>query len=117
MHQRRHLTAEAIFALVRDQSEAINLATVYRTLDFLVREGLINRTDLGDGSFIYTTADHGSHLHLVCSNCQQITEASYEMLASLQHELSCQYGFQAHLHHLAITGLCEHCREEQGVSS
>ena len=45
-HQSSHMTAEEIFAVVRTQTQAVNLATIYRTLDMLVDQGLATRVDL-----------------------------------------------------------------------
>lgn len=105
-----HLTAEEIFEAVHSRSRAINVATVYRTLDFLVKEGLASRSDLGGGRIVYATTQHGPHIHLVCRLCGQVIEASYELVASLEQRLAEQYGFTADLSHLAIAGLCPGCR-------
>ena len=46
-HTSNHMTAEEIFAEVQTRTQALNLATVYRTLDMLVDEGLATHVDLG----------------------------------------------------------------------
>ncbi len=51
----------------------MNIATVYRTLELLVEQGLASRIDLGEERVIYATYQHGPHIHLVCRQCGQVS--------------------------------------------
>jgi Fur family transcriptional regulator, ferric uptake regulator len=112
-HSGRHMTAEEVHAVVHTRAHAINIATVYRTLDFLVKEGLSTRLDLGSGKTVYATAKHGPHIHLVCRQCGAVIEATHELLAPLQQHIQQQYGFQADLHHISLAGLCAACADSE----
>ena len=68
-HTQEHQTAEQVHAQVSRHSSAVNLATVYRTLDMLVNEGLANRAAMHTGQAIYTSDLHGPHIHIVCRRC------------------------------------------------
>jgi Fur family ferric uptake transcriptional regulator len=109
-HSVRHMTAEEIFGEVQKRTNSVNIATVYRTLEFLVEEGLASRTDLGGGREIYCGKQHGPHIHLVCSLCGAVTEADGRVIDSLQQQLYDRYGFTADLHHASIFGLCDICQ-------
>jgi Fur family ferric uptake transcriptional regulator len=109
-HCEDHMTAEEIYAITRSRSKALNLATVYRTLDLLVDVGLISRADLGNGRIMYTSDQHGPHLHLVCRQCGKAVGADSALLASFEEQLHAGYGFVADLQHLCISGLCESCQ-------
>lgn len=109
-HSNDHMTAEEIFALVHARARSINLATVYRTLDFLVREGFMTQTDLGSGRVVYATAEHGLHIHLVCRQCGSVLKADPQLTAALEQQCQEQYGFAADLRHLSLPGLCTNCR-------
>ena len=110
----QHLTAEEIFEAVHAQSPVVNVATVYRTLNFLFEEGLICRTALADGQIVYTSAQHGPHIHLVCQRCQHGIEADDgSLLALLGERLLQQYNFSADLHHLSIFGVCAGCKSDR----
>ena len=109
-HSGCHMTAEEIFKEVQKRTQAVNIATVYRTLDFLVEEGIASRTDLGSGRVIYCTKRHGPHIHLVCSHCGRVTEADGHLIDSLSEQLQTQYDFSADLHHASIFGVCVDCR-------
>ena len=106
-----HLTAEDILELIRPKSEAINIATVYRTLEMLVEEGLIIRSDLGQGQAVYAPHQHGPHLHLVCRQCGEVTDADHTMADSLREHIQAQYHFEADFSHSTIFGLCPQCQK------
>lgn len=109
-HSDNHMTAEEIFALVHARSQAINLATVYRTLDFLVREGIVSQTDLGSGRVVFATTEHGTHIHLVCRQCGRVLEADAQLTTVLEQQCREQYGFVADLRHVSLPGLCAECQ-------
>ena len=64
-----HTTLPEIYARVQQMAPAINLATVYRTLDFLNEMGLVVSGDMGDGRMVYEIAGQEPHHHLVCRRC------------------------------------------------
>ena len=108
----RHVTAEEVFERVQARTAAVNIATVYRTLDLLVDLGLVSQADLGGGRVTYASRLHGSHCHLVCRRCGRVIEAGHDLVAPLEAQVQEQYGFAANLCHFAIPGLCADCRSE-----
>jgi Fur family ferric uptake transcriptional regulator len=109
-HSGQHITAEEIFDIIRARTQAVNIATVYRTLDVLVEKGLASRADLGDGRVVYATAYHGAHIHLICRQCGCIIDASAQLMISAGESFLAQHGFAADLRHLSIHGLCADCQ-------
>jgi Fur family ferric uptake transcriptional regulator len=101
-----HMSVEEVFNKVQQHSSAINIATIYRTLDMLVGEGLACRTDLGTGEYLYATNQHGPHIHLICRKCGYIKDADHALLEQLKETLLSEYDFNPDLHHIAIFGLC-----------
>lgn len=108
-HSETHLSAEEIFAEIEKRTNASNLATVYRTLDLLWREGFARRNDLSEGKTVYAARSHGPHIHLVCRRCDEVIEADLDALAALKDELCSKYDFDADLDHLSIFGCCANC--------
>ena len=108
-HNAGHVTVEQIFTLVNQRTRYINIATVYRTLDMLVDEGLATRADLRYGQVIYTTTQHGEHIHLVCRHCGVVTIAEHQFVDSLGAQLNAEYSFSADLEHISFTGVCTRC--------
>jgi len=109
-HTGDHMTAEEIFAQVQTRTQALNLATVYRTLDMLVDESLVTRIDLGEGQVSYATVKHGPHIHLVCRNCGQIIDADPILLTSFAEQLQNEHHFTPDLSHISLFGLCSDCK-------
>ena len=83
-HQGNHINADEVFALIQERTHSVNIATVYRTLDLLVEQGLASRIDLGEGRVIYAPNQHGTHIHLVCRQCGQVLDADQELLSVLR---------------------------------
>ena len=113
-HAGRHVTAEEVYEQVHVRSSALNIATVYRTLDLLTELGLINRGDLGGGKVLYSPLSHGPHCHLVCRSCGQVTEADASLVADLDDRFRGACDFAPDLGHFVVYGLCLGCRGAPG---
>jgi len=85
--------------------------TLYRALDSLVKEGLIQEIDFGDGTKRYETASRDHHHHLICTNCRQITDVSLPNdLIQSEQLIEHQHHFQISRHNLEFFGLCINCQ-------
>ncbi|EGW41927.1 Fur family transcriptional regulator [Desulfosporosinus sp. OT] len=111
----RHLSAEDVFLLLKDQHSDIGLATVYRTLDILSELGVIHRNDFGDGKYRYeiTNEDaHPHHHHLICLDCGSVAEFDDYLLESLEAQISKKNNFKVKYHNLKFYGYCQKCSEK-----
>lgn len=115
MHQIEGLaTVEEIFARVQARSTAVDVSTVYRTLDLLQEFGLVACVDRGDGQHRYELLGvHGPHVHLICQQCGQAIGVELDEVRPLAEHLQTQYGFAADLDHLSIPGLCQTCGQKE----
>jgi Fur family ferric uptake transcriptional regulator len=104
-----HSTPEEIAAEVREQSPAVNVSTVYRTLDLLEEVGLVTHTHLGHGAPTYHPADESDHVHLVCTECGAIEAVPASILERLTGSLREVSGFEVNVAHLAMHGRCAAC--------
>lgn len=106
-----HLSAKEIYEAARKQLPAINLSTVYRTLEFLVEENTISVTDMGGGVLVYETASAGIHHHLVCQHCGAITNLDHEsQVRPFFEQIQSQKGFDILTNHLVLWGICADCQ-------
>ncbi len=110
-HSPRHITAEEVAGSLREHTQTINIATVYRTLDLLWQEGFACRNDLSEGKIVYATFQHGPHIHLVCRKCNKVIDADIGILNSLGRDLKSKYDFQSDLGHFSIFGICSNCQD------
>ena len=67
-----HATPDEVYAEVRTHSSAINLSTVYRTLELLDDLGLIHHAHLSDRAPTYHSTTGHEHSHLVCRGCRKV---------------------------------------------
>jgi len=111
IHQEGHVTADEIYQQVRAKTPAINLATVYRTLELLKALGIVTAIDTGDGCVHYELAGKQPHHHLVCEGCGYTLELDCDVLLPLEQELLRRYGFVMNLNHLALFGTCPGCQK------
>lgn len=106
-----HATADEIYARVAERSAAVDLSTVYRTLELLQQFHLLAVIDLGDGQRRYELLGlHGPHHHLHCHACGRLERIEDAELQPLRDGLASGRGFAAELQHLIIPGLCATCR-------
>jgi Fur family ferric uptake transcriptional regulator len=108
-----HLTADEIYQMIHEKSPAVNLATVYRTLELLKALHLVTAIDTGGGCVHYELAGEQRHHHLVCDGCGHTLELDCAVLEPLERELCRRYGFQVDLDHLALFGLCPKCQKQK----
>jgi Fur family ferric uptake transcriptional regulator len=108
-------TAEEIYDQVQRLSSAIDISTVYRTLDLFQEFHVVATVDPGDGQRRYRLAvREGPHLHLVCRRCGSVTEMGFEEGQAIADCLRQQGGFEPDLENLSIPGLCFACRTALG---
>jgi Fur family ferric uptake transcriptional regulator len=103
-----HATPEQICAQVQRAAPAVNITTVYRTLDLMERLGLVRHTHLGHGAPSYSEQEH-QHVHLVCHGCGEVVEAPTDLMTGLVERLRTERGFDLDVSHIALTGHCRAC--------
>ena len=108
-----HMTADAIMRWTAERYPAINLATIYRTLDVLTSAGLVTQTDLGGDATYFELVGDSLHHHLVCQHCGVVTDVDDAILAPVRERVLREKGFLASARHMAIFGVCRGCHEAQ----
>ena len=109
----RHISAEEIYKQLHSRHPYANISTVYRTLELLKKLNLVTETNFGEGCGRDQVAETGHHHPLVCHSCGKTTDLEESALDSLKDALLHEYGFDADLRHLAISGKCSTCRSRK----
>lgn len=105
-----HLSAEDIADRLDHGEAAAHRATVYRTLESLVRAGVIAHVHLPHGAATYHLVDtERAHLHLLCRECGEIIDARPDLLDGVRSDLLTSAGFRLDPDHVALTGWCRRC--------
>ena len=105
----QHATPDEIFAEVSTQSTAINISTVYRTLEVLEELGLVRHLHLSDRAPTYHSTTGPEHVHLKCRGCGEVTDADPALFAPMLESLGAEHGFTVDLGHLTVFGHCRKC--------
>ncbi len=107
----RHLSAEEVAGELDSRRLRVGTATVYRTLELLVRSGLVVERDFGEGFRRYEPArDVPHHEHLICTRCGGVREFRDERLERMTTLLAEAHGYVRQRHRLVIHGICDDCR-------
>lgn len=110
-----HATPDEILGEVRQDSQAVNISTVYRTLELLEDLGLVRHAHITDRAPTYHSAAAPAHVHLVCRECKGITEVSTATVDDLVRAVRREHGFVTDVGHLTVFGTCRACAPaEQG---
>lgn len=109
-HDRPFTAQELVAGLARRR---VGRATVFRTLDLLVRLGVLSRmhaVEAGQRCVRYTRCDPEHHHHLRCRSCGRVEEIDLPALERQLAAVARRRGFHATLHEVEIEGLCGRCR-------
>jgi Fur family ferric uptake transcriptional regulator len=104
-----HATPDEVLSKVHEQSVAVNISTVYRTLELLEELGLVRHTHITDRAPTYHSRATPDHVHLVCRDCGRVEEASPAEFEPLTRALRSLHGFEPDLGHLTVFGRCSAC--------
>ena len=83
-----HRDAEQIYNALRNNNLNVSRATVYRTIDVLVKNNLVRQLELGDGRKRYENKlDSSHHDHIVCLSCGDIQEFVDDLIENQQDKI------------------------------
>ena len=105
-----HFTAADLLKDAGRRRMGIGRATVFRLLELLSEQGLVERIDLPDGTHAYIPCEPTHHHHLVCLNCGATTDVDDCGIEAVTHEAARRSGFKIEQHRLELFGRCPDCR-------
>lgn len=108
----RAVSAQDIYIELRNRNQTMGLATVYRSLDALKLEGLVQVRTLATGESLYSSVLQDQH-HLTCLNCGQSIPINECPVHQLETELQDSHQFKIYYHTLEFFGLCDRCSEDE----
>ncbi len=93
-----HPTADWVYEQVRKALPHVSLGTVYRNLNLLADEGLIQRVILDDG-IVRFDGNTNDHHHFICTKTGKI----YDVVLPLGDELLTKFNAEMSKHHFKAT--------------
>ena len=102
---REHRDADDIYISIRSKGVKVSRATVYRTIDVLVKNNLVRKLDVGDGKNRFESKiDEEHHDHMICLETGNIIEFYNSRLEQLQEKIALDNGYELvrHVHQLFV---------------
>jgi len=107
LHDGGHLSPAQIFERVHQTG--MTEATVYRTLEFLARNGILLVANRGNGHLAYELSGEAHH-HIICRTCGAQMEVDPALLAPAISQIESKTGYRLNAGHLTFFGLCPKCQ-------
>jgi len=106
------ISAQDIYVELRNRNTSMGLATVYRSLEALKLEGLVQMRALANGEALYSLAQQDKH-HLTCLQCGTSIPINQCPVHELETQLQGTHKFKVFYHTLEFFGLCSQCQLTQ----
>ena len=103
-----HFECEDIISRLKKKNKKVSRATVYRTLDILVKYDFARKLVLDDGVARYENKiDSPHHDHMICIDTGDIIEFECDEIERLQDEIAAEKGYEVikHVHQLFVKKL------------
>jgi Fe2+/Zn2+ uptake regulation proteins len=111
-----HVTALQIAAHFKENGIQVGTTTVYRQLEKLVAEGIVQKlvTD-GGACFQYVGEEDGAHAHyhMKCVSCGKLLHMHCGELKRLQNHIRHEHSFEIQPLKTTFYGECGNCLEEK----
>lgn len=106
-------TAEKLVSLLKENGSTVSVATLYRHLDALVKDGKIVKIPTQSGSFLYQSEKcdscHEQHCSLMCIECGKVIHMDCNELSKLSDHVEEEHGFFIDHFKTVIYGKCAEC--------
>ncbi|WP_460776522.1 Fur family transcriptional regulator [Microbacterium sp. GXF7504] len=104
------LSAQELYARLREADTGIGLATVYRALATLAADGSADTLQSPEGESLYRACEStGHHHHLICRSCGMTVEIEASEVEQWAQRTAASHGFREAEHVVDIFGLCAAC--------
>ncbi|AVH72589.1 Fur family transcriptional regulator [Nostoc sp. 'Lobaria pulmonaria (5183) cyanobiont'] len=111
---KKGISAQDIYVELRNTNQSMGLATVYRSLEALKLEGIVQVRNLANGEALYSLAQQDKH-HLTCLQCGVSIPINQCPVHDLEDQLESNHKFKVFYHTLEFFGLCNQCQVNQST--
>lgn len=105
-----HPTADEVFLMVRQRLPRISLGTVYRNLELLSENGMIQKLDWSGRQKRYD-GNFENHYHIRCLNCGRVEDVLIKPLPVVEETFRPVTDYKIMGYRLEVLGLCANCKK------
>ena len=112
LKKHEHPNIDELYEQIRAEYPTISLATVYKNLSVLEKQGLVVEVNVPNQKSYYDIYEE-PHIHIVCSNCGYIQDLNFKDTHSLDYQEGLEKKLGNIIDRLAVTayvGVCPKCR-------
>ncbi len=113
-----HITAGEVYKGLKDRGVSIGQSTVYRQLESLVEEGILNKYIIDENSpacFEFEEEDNHCHkeifFHCKCESCGKLIHLQCDEIEEIEEHLIKEHKFFMDPKRTVFYGLCEACQK------
>jgi len=108
-HSKTHLSPAKVYELARRDLPGLTEPTVYRTLEFLSKNHLVQSTLAHRGHLVYQISGSPHH-HVICRICGSELEVEHKLLKKMYGGLESATGYIINEDHATFFGICPECQ-------
>lgn len=105
-----HPTADEMYSLLRTIVPRISLGTVYRNLEILAEDGVIQKLEFA-GQQKRFDGNAAEHYHARCRRCGRVDDLFMEQIAGVEDAARKSSDYLIMGHRLEFDGLCPACKK------
>ena len=107
-------SAEELLKILRRTNPRMGRATVYRSMEKLVRMKVLDRIEFADGTHSFRLCEsQNHHHHLACTKCHRVIELDFCLEKEQIAAIGRRERFRIDDHSLTLFGLCRKCTQER----
>jgi len=104
-------SAEELVKRLHKSNPGIGRATIYRSIEKLLRTRALERIDFADGTHYFRLCgSEGHHHHLACTKCHRVVDLDFCLREDQIAAIGRQQDFSISDHAITLFGLCKNCR-------
>ena len=109
LSQQDHPSAEEVFTRAKQAKPEISMATVYNSLDALVKCNVIRQVNVDRGAAMYCS-NMNEHAHFCCDDCGKVIESNFiTNLPQILQKTTPKSTFKPLRWNLEVNGICNQC--------
>lgn len=109
----KHYSAAQIHNRVKKEFPGVDLATVYRTLELMVKLDLIQESKFPSGPSRYEATDKIGHNHIICRKCDKVEHFEGKKLHNAISEICEKKKFDNKSTEINLSSICKTCLEKE----
>lgn len=109
----RDFATDDLWAELKSDDPDLGRATIFRAVDVLAEQGILDRVNFADGTHRYRVCGAGTHHHhITCIQCHRVVPVETCISAEVLHAIERSTDFELEGHSLELFGRCHDCRAD-----